>query len=59
MSHDSIRGCVRPLVGPSVGPSVRNGFVSAGRDKPASDLFCVYKIVFSFLFFSFFSDFCF
>ena len=54
MSHDSIRGCVRPYVGPSVGPSVglsvgplvRNAFVSAGRDEPANDLFRVYELVF-------------
>ena len=42
MSHDSIRGRVRPSVGPSVG----NAFVSAGRDEPANDLFRVYELVF-------------
>ena len=45
MSHNSIRGCVRPLVGPSVGPLVGNAFVSAGRDEPANDLFRVYELV--------------
>ena len=45
VSHDSIRGCVRPSVGRSVGPSVRNAFVSAGRDEPANDLFRVYELV--------------
>ena len=29
----------------SVGPSVGNAFVSAGRDEPANNLFCVYKLV--------------
>ena len=47
VSHDSIRGYVRPSVrrsvGPSVGPSVM--LLSAGRDEPANDLFCVYKLV--------------
>ena len=48
-SHDSIRGCVRPLVRWSVGPLVRwsvgNAFVSAGRDELANVLFRVYKLV--------------
>ena len=43
MSHDSIRGYVRPSVGPSVGPSVM--LLSAGRDEPANDLFRVYELV--------------
>ena len=41
MSHDSVGGCVCPLVGQfmgwSIGPSFHNGFVSAGRDKPANN----------------------
>ena len=55
MSHDSIRGCVRPSVGPlvglSVGPLVRRSvgplvmLLSAGRDEPANDLFRVYELV--------------
>ena len=45
VSHDSIIGCVRPSVRRSVGPSVRNGFVSAGRDERANDLFRVYELV--------------
>ena len=44
MSHDSIRGYVRPSVGSSVGPSVT--LLSAGRDDPANDLFRVYELVF-------------
>jgi len=43
-SNDSIRGC--PSVDRSVGWSVRNAFVSAGRDQPVNDLFCIYKLVF-------------
>ena len=39
VSHDSIRGCVRLLVRPLV------MLLSAGRDKPANDLFRVYKLV--------------
>ena len=27
---------------PTVGPLIRNAYVSAGRDKPANDLFWVY-----------------
>ena len=34
-----------PSVHLSVRPSVRNAFVSAGRDKPANDLFRVYELV--------------
>ena len=53
VSHDSIKGCVRPLVGQlvglSVGPSVRNAFVSASRDEPANNLFCVHELVFCYL----------
>ena len=30
----------------SVGPSVSNAFASAGRDEPANDSFCVYKLVY-------------
>ena len=41
MSHDSVGGCVCPLVGQfmgwSIGPSFHNGFVSAGRDEPANN----------------------
>ena len=47
VSHDSIRGCVRPLVGPSVRWLVRNAFVLAGRDEPANNLFHIYELVFS------------
>ena len=40
---------VCPSVGLSVGPSellsVRNAFVLAGRDEPANNLFCVYKLL--------------
>ena len=47
VSHDSIRGCVRPSVGPlvrwSVGPLVM--LLSAGRDEPANDLFRVYELI--------------
>jgi len=43
VSHDSIRGYVRPSIGPSVGRSVM--LFSAGRDEPANDLFCVYELV--------------
>ena len=54
---------VFPSVGLSVrwslGPLVRNAFVSAGRDEPANNLFCVYKLVLSLfllpIFFRFFS----
>ena len=46
VSHDSIRGCVRPSVGPSVRLSVANAFVSTGRDEPANDLFRVYELVY-------------
>ena len=49
MSHDSIRGCVRPLVGLLVGWSVGDAFVSAGRDEPANDLFHVYKLILFFI----------
>ena len=45
VSHDSIRGCVRPSVRWSVGRSVRNNFFLAGRDEPANDLFRVYELV--------------
>ena len=42
---------VCPSVGPlfrwSVDRSVRNAFVTAGRDKPANDLFRVYELVLS------------
>ena len=38
VSHDSIRGCVRPLVGPSVRRSVRNLFFSAGRNEDGERL---------------------
>ena len=31
----------------SIGWSIGNAFVSAGRDEPANDLFCVYKLVFN------------
>ena len=34
---------VCPSVGPSVGPLVT--LLSAGRDEPANNLFCVYKLV--------------
>ena len=44
VSHDSIRGCVHPLVRLSVGPLVM--LLSVGRDKPANDLLCVYELVF-------------
>ena len=37
----SVQWSVRWLVGWSVG----NAFVLAGRDEPANDLFCVYKLV--------------
>ena len=47
MSHDSIRGCVRPSVGLLVRPLVCNAFVSAGRDEPGNDLFRVYELVLS------------
>ena len=43
MSHNSIRGCVRLLVSRLVCWMV--SAVSAGRDEPANDLFCVYKLV--------------
>ena len=39
----SVGPSVGPLVGPSVGPSVM--LLSAGRDEPANDLFCVYELV--------------
>ena len=42
MSHDFIKGCVRP--------SVHNAFVSAGRDEPANDLFRVYELVSQFFY---------
>ena len=42
----SVRRSVSPSVGPSVRGSVRSAFVSTGRDKPANDLFLVYKLVF-------------
>ena len=42
----SIRLSVGPSVGWSVCRSVGNAFVSVGRDEPANDLFCVYKLVF-------------
>ena len=49
VSHDSIRGWVRPsvrrLVHRSVRRSVRNAFVSAGRDELANDLFRVHELV--------------
>ena len=45
VSHDSIRGCVRPSVRRSVRWSVGNAFVSFGREEPANDLFRVYKLV--------------
>ena len=47
VSHDSIRGCVRPSVGWSVGWSVCWSvmLLSAGRNEPANDLFCVYELV--------------
>ena len=54
MSHDFIRGCVRPSVGWSVGPFGRSVgrsvgplvmLLSAGRDEPANNLFRVYKLV--------------
>ena len=38
---------IRQSVVRSVCPSVCNAFVSADRDKPANDLFCVYKLVLS------------
>ena len=41
----SVGPLVGLLVGPLVGPMVGNAFVSVGRDKPANDLFCVYKLV--------------
>ena len=49
VSHDSIRGFVRPSVEPSVGPSVGplvcllvgNDFVLMGKDEPANNYFCV------------------
>ena len=34
-----------PDIRRSVSPSVRNAFVSAGRDEPANNLFCVYELV--------------
>ena len=41
MSHNSVGGCVCPLVGQfmgwSIGPSFHNGFVLAGRDEPANN----------------------
>ena len=47
VSHDSIRGCVHPLVRLSVhwsvGPSVM--LLLAARDEPANDLFRVYELV--------------
>ena len=38
---------VCPSVGPSVGPLVAPSvmLLLAGRDEPANDLFCVYKLV--------------
>ena len=47
MSHDSIRGYVRPLVRRYVGPLVRRSvmLLSTGRDEPANNLFRVYKLV--------------
>ena len=36
---------VRWSIGRSIGPLVDNAFVSAGRDKPANDLFRVYELV--------------
>ena len=42
----SIRWLVRPSVHWSFGLSVGNAFVSVGRDKPANDLFWVYKLVY-------------
>ena len=53
MSHDCIRGCVRLSVGLLVSPSVSWSvgwsimLLSAGRDKPANDIFCVYELVLS------------
>ena len=44
VSHNSIRGCVRPLVRRSVRWSVGDAFVSAGRDEPVNDLFRVYIV---------------
>ena len=45
----TVHWSVGPLVHRSVGPLVRwsvgNAFVSAGRDKPANDLFRVHKLV--------------
>ena len=39
MSHDSIRGCVYPLVGPLVGLSIRNFFFFwQAKTKTAKDL---------------------
>ena len=47
MSHDSIRGCVRPSVRRSIRPSVgRKREFSAGGDKTANDLFRVYELVY-------------
>ena len=45
VSHNSIRGCVRPSVRRSVGRLIRNAFFSAGSDEPANDLFRVYELV--------------
>ena len=41
----SVRWSVGRSVRWLVGPLVHNAFVSAGRDEPANDLFCVYKLV--------------
>ena len=39
----SVGPLVRWSIGPSVGPSVM--LLSAGRDEPANNLFCVYELV--------------
>ena len=50
VSHNTIKGCVRPSVGPlvrwSVNPSVGNAFVWAGRDETANNLFRVCTLVY-------------